>query len=64
MILLAILAVLTLMFMFLISIRNKTGPLGKIVILIMCCAIGVYILTNIFLILYFFFGDFSTEESW
>lgn len=64
MISLAILVVLILILILLISVWNKAGTFGKKIILITCCVIGAYILINIALLLYFFFGDFSAEELW
>lgn len=64
MISLTILVVLILILILLISVRNKTGTFGKIIILITCYVIGAYILINIAWLLYFFFGDFSEEELW
>lgn len=64
MISLVILVVLILILILLISVRNKAGTFGKITIHITCCVIGAYILINVALLLYFFFGDFSAEELW
>lgn len=47
MISLVILVVLILILILLISVRNKAGTFGKIIILITCCVIGAYILINV-----------------
>ena len=62
MILLATLILMTVILMLLMSLRKKVGPVGNKLILVMCTLIGLYILINLALILFFFFGDVSSEE--
>ena len=42
--------------------RKRVGLIGKRLILIICILIGLYVLINLALILFFFFGDVSSEE--
>lgn len=62
MILLAILILMILMLMSFMLLRKKSGSIGKKLILIICIFIGLYILINLALILFFFLGDVSSEE--
>lgn len=62
MILLAMFILMILMLVLLISLRKRVGPIGKRLILIICILIGLYVLINLALILFFFFGDVSSEE--
>ena len=46
-------------------LRKKKYKAGKkIIILTVCFSIGIYILLQIMMLLYFFLGDFSAEELW
>ena len=62
MISIALLILMALMLILLTSLRKKAGPIGKRLILIICILIGLYILFNLALVLFFFFGDVSSEE--
>ena len=62
MILLAMLMLMILMLVLLMSLRKRAGPIGKRLTLIICILIGLYVLINLVLILFFFFGDVSSEE--
>ena len=42
--------------------KEKYKGVTKIIILTICFVTGLYILLQIIMLLYFFLGDFSTEE--
>lgn len=44
--------------------KRKYGKGKKMIMLIICFSIGLYLLYYIAMMLYFFLGDFSAEKLW